>query len=81
MDAIPSVEPSIDSGDQFAHELDHMSRCVLDDLRPHTPGEEGLQDMRIVEAIYASARSGRVVPLAPPPASTRGPDPVPEEGA
>ena len=76
-----AAEPSIESGDQFAHEIDHMSRCVLDDLQPHTPGEEGLQDMRIVEAIYASARSGRVVPLTAPARPTRGPDPVPEEGA
>ena len=42
------VEPSVESGDPFAHEIDHMSCCVLDDIRPHAPGEEGLQDMRIV---------------------------------
>ncbi|WP_148314085.1 Gfo/Idh/MocA family oxidoreductase [Sorangium cellulosum] len=45
--------------------MDHFSRCVLDDRQPHTPGEEGLQDMRLIEAIYASAREGRPVKLEP----------------
>jgi predicted dehydrogenase len=71
------AEPAIESGDQFAHEIDHMSRCVLDDLVPHTPGEEGLQDMRIVEAIYASAQSGRRIALDAPAQATRGPEPAP----
>lgn len=63
---------------QFAKELDHFAQCVRQDKQPHTPGEEGLQDQRIIEAIYASARSGRPVKLAPPPGKTRGPEP--EEG-
>lgn len=39
-----------------------------------TPGEEGLQDQRIIEAIYESARTRRPVKLAPP-GKTRGPEP------
>ena len=31
----------------------------------HTPGEEGLQDQRIMEAIYQSARTSRPVQLPP----------------
>jgi predicted dehydrogenase len=61
---------------QFALELDHMADCVLKDIRPHTPGEEGLQDQRIMEAIYESARTGQPVKLAPPTGSTRGPAPA-----
>ena len=68
-------EPKIESGDQFAREIDHMARCVLDDVQPHTPGEEGLQDIRLLEAIYASAQSGRTIKLAAPPQPTRGPEP------
>ena len=49
--------------DQFARELDHMARCVHDNVRPHTPGEEGLQDQRLVAAIYAAAETGRKVTL------------------
>ena len=47
----------------FTTELDHFSGCVLDDHAPYTPGEEGLQDQRIMEAIYQSAREGRPVKL------------------
>ncbi len=70
-----TLEPTIEEVDQFAMEIDHMSQCVQQNLQPHTPGEEGLQDQRIVEAIYESARSGKVVKLAPPTKPTRGPDP------
>ena len=69
------LQPTIESVDQFAREMDHMALCVQRDLQPHTPGEEGLQDQRIVEAIYESARSGRTVKLSLPPGPTRGPDP------
>jgi hypothetical protein len=31
----------------------------LDDRWPNTPGEKGLQDQRIIEAIFESAQSGR----------------------
>jgi len=34
---------------------------VMRNRQPHIPGEEGLQDMKIIEAIYESARSGRSV--------------------
>jgi predicted dehydrogenase len=53
-----------------------MSMCVQKNLQPHTPGEEGLQDQRIVDAIYESARTGRVVKLSPPSGPTRGPEPM-----
>ncbi|KQU05643.1 oxidoreductase [Methylobacterium sp. Leaf469] len=65
---------------QFALEIDHMARCILDDRRPRTPGEEGLQDHVLMEAIYEAARSGRPVTVGPPPGSaggldvTRGPE-------
>ena len=49
--------------DQFALELDHFSGCVLSGTRPYTPGEEGLQDQRIMAAIYQSAQEGRPVSL------------------
>jgi predicted dehydrogenase len=49
--------------DQFAIEMDHMSTCVWKDQPPFTPGEEGLQDLKIIEAIYQSAREGKPVKL------------------
>jgi glucose-fructose oxidoreductase len=51
--------------DQFAAELLHFSDCVLYDRTPEPSGLEGLQDVRIVEAIYASARTGRAVRIPP----------------
>ncbi|WP_263357266.1 Gfo/Idh/MocA family protein [Acidicapsa ligni] len=69
-------EPSIEAADQFATEMDHMALCVLNNIQPHTPGEEGLQDQRIIEAIYESTKSGKPVQLAATHEATRGPEPV-----
>ena len=50
---------------QFARQLDHFASAVRDNTAIRTPGEMGLRDLRLMEAIYASARSGRTVNLAP----------------
>ena len=71
-DQVTDIE--VPARDQFATELDHMAECVVRDRRPHTGGEEGLQDMRIIAAIYESARLGSRVRLEQP-AATRGPEP------
>jgi len=49
--------------DQFAAELSYFSTCVLQDRPPEPSGIEGLQDVRLVEAIYRSSRDGRPVTL------------------
>ena len=49
--------------DQFAPELLYFSDCVLRHREPEPSGEEGLQDVRIVEALYKSARTGKAVTL------------------
>jgi glucose-fructose oxidoreductase len=49
--------------DQFAPELLYFSECVLKNKKPEPSGEEGLADVRIVEALYQSAKSGRPVRL------------------
>ena len=51
--------------DQFAPELLYFSDCILNDREPEPSGEEGMQDVRIVEALYASARSGKPIPIRP----------------
>ncbi|WP_158799135.1 Gfo/Idh/MocA family protein [Pedobacter sp. L105] len=56
----PSLGPE---KDQFTLEIDHMSDCVLHNKTPFTPGEEGLQDHKLMEAIYESARTQRPVKL------------------
>jgi predicted dehydrogenase len=54
-----------------------VAECALADRTPRTPGEEGLQDHLLMEAIHETARAGRPVTL--PPVSgldvTRGPEP------
>lgn len=67
-----SFEPT----DQFAAEISYFSTCILQDRQPEPSGIEGLQDVRLVEAIYRSARDGRPVTL---PRLAR-PEPVPTEG-
>ena len=56
---------SIGKRDQFAPELLYFSDCILNDRQPEPSGEEGLQDVRIVEALYESARRKRPVVLRP----------------
>jgi glucose-fructose oxidoreductase len=51
--------------DQFAPELLYFSDCILKDRQPEPSGEEGLQDVRIVQALYESADSGKVVQIPP----------------
>ncbi len=48
---------------QFAGQLDHLADCIVAGREPIVSGEEGLRDMRIVEAIYRSAREGRTIRL------------------
>jgi predicted dehydrogenase len=50
---------------QFALEIDHFAHCLRSGRVPRTPGEEGVQDHVIMEALYTSARDGLPVSLAP----------------
>lgn len=62
---------------QFALEIDHMASCVAQNRMPHTPGQEGVQDHLLMEALYRSAETGAAVSLAPvaPHDATRGAPP------
>lgn len=57
--------------DQIAAEIEYFARCVRDDLEPEPSGWEGLADVRILQAIQASARVGRAVPIDPVPRPRR----------
>ena len=48
---------------QFADMLDEMCAAVRENREPRTPGEEGLRDVRILEAIYRAADTGKEVSL------------------
>ncbi len=57
----PTQEPNVGSVDHFATEMDHFADCVMNDKEPRTPGEEGLKDLLVMEAIYEAAKSGKTV--------------------
>lgn len=46
---------------QFATEIDHFAGCIRTGEQPRTPGEEGLRDQLLMEAIYKSAKTGQPV--------------------
>ena len=54
-------DPSV----QFSRQLDHFVDAIRDGAPMRTPGEMGLRDLRLIEAIYASAAAGRTVRLKP----------------
>src|SRR4051812_26900452 len=58
-------EIKVQEGNQFALEMDHLAQSIQEDQPPKTPGEEGLQDIRLMQAIYEAARLGKAVKLEP----------------
>ncbi len=54
-------DPSV----QFVRQLDHFADAIRDGTPIRTPGEMGLRDLRLIEAIYASAAAGRTIKLKP----------------
>lgn len=57
--------------DQFAPELLYFSECILKNRQPEPSGWEGLADVRIVTALYRSAKTGKTVAVEPIAKSTR----------
>lgn len=62
--ALDGKELDIESNNQFAAQIDHFSHCIRNGGKVKTPGEEGLRDIRIIQAIYESAASGKPVRIA-----------------
>jgi predicted dehydrogenase len=58
------VELPAPAKNQFVAQLDHLAESVLNGIPLRASGEEGLRDMRLIEAIYRSAREGRAITLA-----------------
>lgn len=59
-DGQPIEFPQID---QFAAEMDDFAQCILENRPTRVPGEEGMRDVKIMLAIYESARTGKTVRL------------------
>jgi len=54
---------SLPQVDQFASEMDDFALCIKNNKSSGVSGEEGLRDLRIIEAIYQSIASGKAVRL------------------
>lgn len=61
---LPMDATGLESEDAFDAELLHFASCVRSGLHPHTSGRDNLQTMRMVFAIYQSARTGQAVDLS-----------------
>lgn len=53
------------SAAQFTGEIDHFSQAVSEGTAVRTPGEMGLRDVRLIEALYRAARERRWLDLNP----------------
>jgi len=54
-------EFAFDPVDQFAAEIDDFASCILEDRESAVAGIEGLRDLRVIEAVYESIRTGAAV--------------------
>ncbi len=46
---------------QFMREADHFAQCIFQNQEPKTPGEMGLRDQKLIEAIYRACAERRVL--------------------
>ena len=60
-----TTKKRIGKRDQFAPELLYFSDCIRRNRAPEPSGENGMQDVRIVEALYESAETGKAVAIPP----------------
>jgi predicted dehydrogenase len=65
------TEKTFKPGDQFAPELIYFSDCIIHGRVPEPSGNEGLADVRVINAIYESAEIGRPVRIEPVPKKRR----------
>ncbi len=49
--------------DQFGAEIEYFSECIQNHVKPEPSGEEGLADVRVIEAALESARTRKWVPI------------------
>jgi len=58
---VETIKPT----DHFGGEVHYFSECILHDRQPEPDGQEGLLDVRVIEAVLASLKTGRPVHLEP----------------
>ena len=60
-DITPDIENYIDHKEQFTAEMAHFVDCCLNGTECNASAEDGLEIMKILDAIYESARTGHEV--------------------
>ena len=60
----PAIEKKNFFQQGYQYEIDHFVECVQDGKQPATSGKDALQVLRILDAMYASAASGRETTLS-----------------
>lgn len=53
------TEKTFDRSDHFGGETQYFSNCVLDDEHPEPDGYEGLADVRVINAVEESLKTGK----------------------
>lgn len=54
-----------DPVEQFGNETQYFSDCILNDRRPEADAEEGYLDMRVLDAVERSLKTGVIIALEP----------------
>ena len=57
------IRTSLDFSGLFANEINHFVDCVLTGAPCKSPAKDGVDIMRILDAVYESARTGHEVVL------------------
>lgn len=60
-----------EKSDQFAPQLVYFSDCILHNKEPEPSGEEGMADVRVIQALHQSIDAGRWVELEIPQRARR----------
>lgn len=64
LNILPQVDnKSFDFAGSFANEINHFVECCLDGKQPVAPVEDGVEVMKMLNAIYESAQTGKEVYL------------------
>jgi predicted dehydrogenase len=58
---VPLDDPALPGNHRFQREIDHFVRCVLDGEKPEIGAEEGVADLRVLEAAYEGMTTGETV--------------------
>ncbi len=63
VDIIPKTDNLKGGGDMFVSEMRHFVNCALGREKCRAAADDGIEVMKILEAIYESARTGHEVVL------------------